>query len=383
MRVLLWGTYDTGKPRARILCRGMRAAGIEVDEIHARVWEDVEDKSQVTGLVWRMRLLARWAFAYPRLIWQLARAPKPDLLLIGYPGVLDAFIATFVGRIRGIPVAWDVFISLYDTIVEDRKMVRPNGITARLLHGLERRALRRVDLAFMDTRAHARRIERLFDLPLQSCGAVWVGSETEHFAAAGAQLPRVGDGPMKVLFYGQFIPLHGISTIVGAARILKDVSIEWTLIGRGQEAAKIRTMLESDPLPKVRWVEWVDYDKLRDWIAEADLCLGIFGASEKAASVIPNKVFQIVAAGRALVTRDSPAIRELLLPNAGCVYLVPSADPGALADAVREHFDAENWKLGFSCHHELLGTIGDKAIGSQFFDLIQHNLLGRGTRQHD
>jgi glycosyltransferase involved in cell wall biosynthesis len=206
-----------------------------------------------------------------------------------------------------------------------------------------------------------------------------VGNETEHFTAGGAQSPRAGDAPMKVLFYGQFIPLHGISTIVGAARILKNAPIEWTLIGRGQEAAKIRAMLESDPLPKVRWVEWVEYDKLRDWIAEADLCLGIFGASEKAASVIPNKVFQIVAAGRPLVTRDSPAIRELLLPKAGCAYLVPSADPGALADAVQEHFDAGNWKHGVSCHHELLEAVGEKAIGSQFFDLIQHSLVGRGT----
>ncbi len=138
MRVLLWGTYDTGKPRARILHQGMREAGIDVEEIHATVWEGVEDKSQVKGLVSRLRLLMRWAFAYPRLTWRLARAPRPDILLIGYPGVLDAFIATFVGRIRKIPVVWDVFISLYDTIVEDRKMLRPESVAARLLHGLER-----------------------------------------------------------------------------------------------------------------------------------------------------------------------------------------------------------------------------------------------------
>lgn len=383
MRVLLWGTYDTGKPRARILCKGMREAGVEVQEIHATVWEGVEDKSQIKGLISRLRLLARWVFAYPRLVWRLARVPKPDILLIGYPGVLDALIATFVGRVRKIPVVWDVFISLYDTIVEDRKMLRPRSIAARILRGLERAALRRVDLAFMDTQAHARRVELLFDLPPGSCGAVWVGTETEHFASRSTPSPRSNDAPMKVLFYGQFIPLHGISTILEAARLLQDTPVEWTLIGRGQEATKIRAMLQAYPLPKMRWVEWVDYDKLKSWIDEADLCLGIFGESEKAASVIPNKVFQIVAAGRPLITRDSPAIRELLLPNPGCVYLIPSGDPKALADAVRGHFDAGNWRHGIACHQQAFDNIGQKAIGAQFLNVMQQSLPSSGARKYD
>ncbi|MDE2308066.1 MAG: glycosyltransferase [Xanthomonadaceae bacterium] len=379
MRVLLWGTYDTGKPRTRILRDGMRAAGIDVQEIHADVWRGVEDKSQVTGPGSRLRLALRWVAAYPRLLWRLARAPKADLLLVGYPGVVDACLASLMGRLRGIPVAWDVFISLYDTLVEDRNMLRPGSLAARCLRGFERRALRCVDLAFMDTAAHARRIESLFGLPAQSCGAVWVGAETAHFGPAGAAPPRAGDAPMQVLFYGQFIPLHGIPTIVEAARLLRDAPIEWTLIGRGQEAEKIRAMLASAPLPKLRWVAWVDYAKLRDWIAQADLCLGIFGASRKAASVIPNKVFQIVAAGRPLVTRDSPAIRELLLPAPGCVYLVPDADPGALADAVREHFDAGRWRQGVRCHAATLDAIGPKAVGEQFLQLVRQCLFRDGA----
>jgi len=378
MRVLLWGTYDTGKPRTRILRDGMREVGIDVQEIHIDVWKGVEDKSQLKGSRSRLLLLLRWAFAYPRLLWRLARAPKADLLLIGYPGVVDACLASLVGHLRGIPVAWDVFISLYDTVVEDRKMLRPDGLAARCLHGLERRALRCVDLAFMDTSAHARRIEALFDLPAHSCGTVWVGTETAHFGPA-TMPPPSDDAPMKVLFYGQFIPLHGIPTIIEAARLLDDAAIEWTLIGRGQEAEKIRTMLASVPLPKVRWVEWVDYEKLRDWIVQADLCLGIFGASQKAASVIPNKVFQIVAAGRPLVTRDSSAIRELLLPAPGCVYLVPDADPHALAHAIREHFDAGNWKHGLRCHAATLDAIGPKAVGAQFLHLVRQCLFRDGA----
>ena len=74
MRVTLWGTYDTGKPRARILRAGLCAAGLVVDEIHADVWGAVEDKSQVKGAWSRLRLLMHWLLAYPKLIPELEAA---------------------------------------------------------------------------------------------------------------------------------------------------------------------------------------------------------------------------------------------------------------------------------------------------------------------
>src|SRR3546814_10446668 len=61
----------------------------------------------------------------------------------------------------------------------------------------------------MDTHAHARRIEHLFGLGNGSCGSVWVGAETEHFSSS-LLASRTGARPMHVLFYGQFIPLHGV-----------------------------------------------------------------------------------------------------------------------------------------------------------------------------
>jgi glycosyltransferase involved in cell wall biosynthesis len=137
-----------------------------------------------------------------------------------------------------------------------------------------------------------------------------------------------------VLFYGQFIPLHGIPVIVEAARLLRDESIDWLLIGTGQEAARVRTMIDREPLPRLRWIEWAEYPELLRQIANADLCLGIFGTSDKAASVIPNKVFQTLAMLKPLITRDSAAIRELIATPSALVQLVPPGDACALAEAV-------------------------------------------------
>ena len=51
--------------------------------------------------------------------------------------------------------------------------------------------------------------------------------------------------------------------------------------------------------------------------------------------VVPNKVWQAAAAGRPLVTRDGPALREMLTPGEHCVA-VPAGDPAALAAAIAE-----------------------------------------------
>ena len=221
MRVLCWGTYDTSKPRARILIEGLRRNGVEVIERQADIWKGVVDKSQIRG-VGRLWIVLRWLLAYPRLAWKLARAPRPDVILVGFPGLIDMLVAAPIARIRGIPLVWDMFMSIYDTVVEDRQLLRRTGLPARLLHALERFALHRADLVFLDTQAHARRVEALFGMPTESSGAVWVGVETEHFHTRSATPVdpngEAGTRPLKVLFYGQFIPLHGIETIVRAAR---------------------------------------------------------------------------------------------------------------------------------------------------------------------
>ena len=64
------------------------------------------------------------------------------------------------------------------------------------------------------------------------------------------------------------------------------------------------------------------------------IALGIFGTGDKAARVIPNKVFQALACARPVITADTPAVRELLSDGVDAL-LVPPGDALALAEAVR------------------------------------------------
>ncbi|HSF96538.1 MAG TPA: glycosyltransferase [Thermohalobaculum sp.] len=331
--MLLWGTYDLTKPRTRIFRDSLQRQAGEVTEVHADLWRATRDKSASAGVRALAWIVLRHLAAYPGLIWRFLRAPRPDVAAVGYMGHLDVLVLWPFARLRGVPVVWDMFLSLYDTVVLDRGMLAPGGIAARLLWAFERLALGAADLTVLDTEAHARRIEALFRLAPGRIASVPVGAEAGAFPAL-PPAPRAHGDDLRILFYGQFIPLHGIETIVEAARLASDKPWRWHLIGTGQEAPRIRAELAKHPVPRLDWEEWVPYERLIERIGEAHICLGVFGDSGKAASVVPNKVFQALSAARPIVTRDSPAMRELVPKDTPGIALVPPANPQALVDAI-------------------------------------------------
>ena len=334
LRVVAWGTYDLGKPRVRILLRGLRENGVEVIECHQDVWRGIEDKSQVSGWRERLRLAAHWLLAYPALVWCYLRAPRHDAVLIPYLGQLDILILWPFAKLRRQPLILDAFLSLYNTVVEDRRLISKRNPIAWLLFAWEWLACHAANRLLVDTNAHGAYFCATFGLDAKRIQRVFVGVEPERFPPPAApSTPKAKGEPLHVLFYGQFIPLHGIDTVVRAAKLTEADNIHWHLIGTGQEAPRIESLIAELRPTNLTWTRWVPYEQLIDQIHAADLCLGIFGATDKAARVIPNKVFQILAAGTPLITRDSPAMRELV-QSGPAVRLIAAEDPHALAHAV-------------------------------------------------
>jgi glycosyltransferase involved in cell wall biosynthesis len=371
LSILVWGTYDTTKPRVRILLQGLREAGASVTEIHREVWTGVDDKSQILGLGYKLRILARWLVSYPMLLMGFARAPRYDLVLVPYMGQLDIILLWPLARLRGSLVCWDAFVSLYDTVVEDRRLVGRMHPLAVSLFALEWLACRAADRIVVDTDAHGKYFVDTFRAPPQKVRRVLVGAEADLFSPIRRAPAAFGAArPFTVLFYGQFIPLHGIETIVRAARQCDDEPIRWVLIGKGQEAPRIRALLKELSPRNLEWVEWVPYEQLAEEIAAADVCLGIFGATEKAARVIPNKVYQVLAVGRPLITMDSPAARELLADQAG-VILVPQADPEALAAAVRCLARRPAAAPARALYPDLRDRISPRAVGQSLRSVLE------------
>jgi glycosyltransferase involved in cell wall biosynthesis len=380
LRICYFGTYSDqeGYPMNRVLLQGLKEAGAEVIPCHARVWSDAADKmAGLRGLAAVGRGL-RLGLAWVRLALRFVRLPDYDVLIVGYVGHLDVLLARFLSLFRRRPVVLNALVSLYDTAVLDRALVPERSARARLLHWLDRTAFRLADRVLIDTDTHGRHLAAAYGVPPERLIAVRVGADPTGLPETPPPPPPIGpeNGPVTVLWFGTYIALHGVPTILQAARRLAGRDdMRFEMLGRGQELAAVRAQGDG---PNVHFdARWVDRPALLRAIARSHVCLGVFGSGEKAGRVIPCKVYDALAMGRPVVTADTPAARELLTDGRDAL-LVPPGDPGALAEALAALADdpARRAALGAAGHATYLARCTPAAIGRDLLNALPAALGG-------
>ncbi|MBN2251908.1 MAG: glycosyltransferase [Candidatus Altiarchaeota archaeon] len=268
--------------------------------------------------------LGRGLLKYPRIA---LRILKNDFDHVLATGTLTFFVSRLFSR---KPVIFDAFISNYDTLVFDRKLVKKNSLKARLLWHADKYSCKLADKAVFDTREHKDYFTNEFGLNPGKFHVIAVGADDAIFHPAD---DTARTGTFTVLFYGNFIPLHGVEYIIKAAKLLEKEDMRFRFLGSGQTLPENRELAERLNLRNVEFSdERVDDDPQR-LIGGADVCLGIFGDTDKAGRVIPTKAFQIIAMRKPLVTGDSKASRRMFKDKVDAV-LCRMADPEALAQAL-------------------------------------------------
>ena len=354
MRVLYFGTYERDYPRNAQVISALRRAGVEVVERHVGVWENSRQN-------WSAGPVAATRLALAEL--RLLRRPREefDAVLVGYPGHFDLPAARRTAR--GRPVVFNPLVSLSDTLVADRGRFRDGSLPARTLARIDRRALRSADLVVADTQENAEHLAELAGLPPERIEVCFVGAEERLFKPGWAPVD-----PFTALFVGKLIPLHGLETILAAANAAPD--LHFRIVGSGQ----LESLVQERP-ENVEWVPWVEYERLPAELHRAGCALGIFGTSNKAMRVIPNKAFQALACGTPLVTADTPAARELLVHDESAL-LVPAGEPEALAAALRTlRADPElAQRLGRGGRAAYEAQASEQALGARWRGLFERAL---------
>ena len=334
-RICYFGTYRSEYSRNQIMIAGLREAGAEVVECHAQLWTSIEDRVQVTRGGWlRPRFWWRVFCACSSLLRQHRQIADYDALMLGYPGQFDVYVARIFAWFRRRPLVWDVFMSIY-LIARERQLERGNALTVQMLRFMEGVALRLPDLLIADTAEYVGWYGRTYGLRSDRFRVVPTGADDRRFQP---QLPLdpPAPGPLRVVYFGTFIPNHGVRYIVEAARQLADKSgIVFELIGDGPDRASAQELAQQYRLRNIEFSPWMEAAALAQRVGQAQVVLGAFGQTPQSLMTVHNKIYEGLALGRVVITGDSPAVRAALVAGTE-LWVVDRDDPASLARALRQ-----------------------------------------------
>lgn len=332
LRLLIVGVHQATEAYPNTLYRVRHLKKhFDAQEINEPLWTTPE--GGLASVRSPLRTLGRALAAHVRIAWRVATAPCREIAYVPYPAIgVVLVLALLPRRWRPSRIVLDGFISIYDTVVNDRRLWKSNAIQSRVLWAFERLAFRMADIVVVDTPQNARFYTRVFRLPSECFIPVPLAINESAYAPRPY---RPNEGSSRVLFIGTFVPLHGVEAIAGAIRLLAErKDVQFRLLGDGQDALKLQAALEG--LTNVVWQRrWHSAQELAEEIAEADICLGIFGAMDKTQRVCPYKLYAYAAVGRATITGDTEWLRSLAADGAAEPFWpVRLSDPRALAEAI-------------------------------------------------
>ena len=317
-----------------------------VTKIHRTGWsaetQSSSGKRRLLRNSWRMFI------AHCLVLFSYFRTAPTDCVYVPYPAIILLWVLSFRPfKQRSGRLVIDAFISLYDTIVLDRRLLQPRGWPARFLFLLERRALHHADVIIVDTPLTATHFATLYDLPRDQLVALPLATDEEAFRPSQYVPTR---DVCHVLFVGTFIPLHGVQTIVEAiAKLRQHRGIHVRVIGDGQDANLVEDAISRFGHTFDWQRRWHDSEELAAEIAASDICLGIFGSTEKTQRVLPFKLYAYSRIGRCIITAKTECTASML---SDVDYLpwqhVPTANGEALASAIIELTENPDKRVTFA-----------------------------------
>jgi len=125
---------------------------------------------------------------------------------------------------------FDPLISVYDKQVFEREKFLPSSSAANRLLRWEQRLFQMADIVIADTHLHAEYYEETLGVSHKNIHVIPVSAEENLFFPIETVPRNRTETRYRILYYGSYLALHGVETIIEAVLHNSEVAIDWILL---------------------------------------------------------------------------------------------------------------------------------------------------------
>ncbi len=282
------------------------------------------------------RSLAYASFAASAVALGQARVERPDVLVATSPQFLCAAAGGLISRMRQVPFVFEVRDLWPESIVAVGALPEGHPVV-RSLERVEKRLYSEATAIVVVTDTFR---QKLIDRGIapHKIFVVKNGVDLTRFNP----LPRetklraeLGYGDRFVLAYvGTHGMAHGLGSVLDvAARLRSRDDLRFLFVGEGAERKNLQKRASDEGLSNVKFLGALPRERMTEVYATSDACIVPLRKTELFTSVLPSKIFEILAMERPLVLSVDGEARELVEASGGGLY-APPEDVEAMESAI-------------------------------------------------
>lgn len=372
-KICLYGNYDSRYSRNKIIVSGLKENRVDIVDCHVETKNSSDlTKSDISIQRIGERLLNKLSII-PKTIFCLDSIADVDAILVMFPGYFEVIPAFFVKLLLRKKLVFDQFDSLYETIVVNRGIIREKSIFSKIIFAYERLIYKLPDILLVHSNADKRKLSKRFSISESKIRTLYIGADdTIYRNFENKRKTNV----INVCYFGLYLTLHGVDTIVKAAALLKKYrEIRFYLVGQGQTYDEVRRLANKLKVHNVTFINRVGESRENMlYLEKSDVFLGVFEDSDRINQVLPNKVFQGLAMGKCVVTADTSASREILKNNTNSLLVPPGNEEALAATLLKLSRNTRlQKKLKIEARKDYVDNFTPKEIGKDLLYIIKHS----------
>jgi len=254
------------------------------------------------------KILFKKILANYKLLKLLKKEENIESIIILFPGIIDIIFLNIFGRKYSDLIIYDYFISFFQTIVVDRKIIKSKKLKFIIFH-LEKVFLKIPNLLIVETIPIKDYLLKTFNNSLKiNCLLTPIS-----FQFLNLNNYRIkNEKKIDFIYWGTYINLHGLDILLNAAKINND-NFNIYLLGDGQEYNNIYNLskklnLKNITFDKTLFAKEERFDYFFKLIANSKIAIGPLSNSDKNKIVITSKVIEAAALNIPIISYKNDCI---------------------------------------------------------------------------
>jgi len=260
-----------------------------------------------------------------------------DVLVVPHIGDTSVIVVKPVAVLINTPIVYLSHNGIYYTIIQARGLYSEHSVAGRFLFWLERIVHRLSDSIVVFSERSAEVFSERFQVPRERYDVVYIAALEWNFDRDPFASDSRESGGTKeelssdVLYWGNFHPHHGLSTMVKTAAELP--SVDFSFVGMSHNRERVIDLADKMGTENIEFPGRVSLPELSERIAAATLVLGPLGDNPLTEFTIGTKVAEAAYMRKAILVGRQPGVEEIF-EHREDAYLVFPGDSAELVEGI-------------------------------------------------